>query len=320
MPVFRYTFGEGEADTEGSGLAGCERANSRKDVPDDPPFTECCIRMCWSDECVVDWDLWVRERTEPGTGPMSSTKWVSYLNLGPVGETGMEMAADTSKEGEEGNDVCGTSNDCGVSAGPNGFAGEIVCFCLSDSMTYPKTFDVVINLFGADQLACPDPLGTVCVEYSCCDDEFCDVTFSDTITGVFDFQGKGTMGNDGAGDYPFPTIIAESPACLDKFLGSTSTCWVLTGIRANGRKFVNRGGGRAPDKFIIPDDVDERTCILIEDGIKIPRSMYSLLHDSVAAKAGVSRTAIVGRSGSKRSKRTRSNCPKCKKRKRKSLF
>ena len=262
---------------------------------------ECCFRITWNDDCLADWDLWVRERTEPGT-PSPSDKWVSYLNLGPVGETRMELHADVENPGAEGDLVAEPVNICSIPDDPTtgSIAAEMVCLCIGEDMNYPKTFDIVVNLFGTDS-SCPSPLGDVCVEYlgANTDDTEASVFFDDTISGVFTFQAKGTFGNFGNGDFRQPTLkIEEFPGtdsgdpCGAADLFELSTCWLLTGVRSNGKAWSNRGGGRAPSRFIIPDDVAPGSCKLFEDGKLVDRGRYQLATDSEADRLGLERTNI----------------------------
>lgn len=280
---------------------------------------EMCVRICWSNDCVADWDLWVRQRDEPGDTPPSD-KWVSYLNQGPVGESNLELSSDMDKSSPDAGSVCeDPTNSCGLVGGGNGFAGELVCWCCDASMTFPKTYDVVVNLFGADEFACPDPLGDVCVEYF----QNQALYSLNTISGVFDFQGLGTSGNFGAGNYPQLSI--DFFDCTPTTT-TTSICWLLTALRVDGRLFVDRGPGRPPSKFIIPDDADVRTCVLIEDGLTIPRHRYEVINESIARKHGLPVASVLEARGMRghpscRKPGTRARpCVKCRRGKKKNLF
>lgn len=295
--------------------------------------TEQCVRICWVDECLLSWDLWVRWREEDNGGTPPSDKWASYLNPGPVGALGFELSSDSDKPGAEGSAVCSDpAPNCGLSAGTNGFAGEMICWCIEDDGNFPKTIDVVVNLFGADS-DCPDPLGDVCVEYFCCDDEFMGEVHTSEITGAFDFEDKGTAGNEGNGDFRMPKIVDSSPDCTDKDVDPSkfSTCWSISGVKRDGTYFVSRGPGRAPRKFVIPDDVDASSCVLVEDGAKIPRKYYDVMHESVAEEAGVEVMTLedmgytrgrraTGRGRKKRKKRKGEDCANCKKKGKFRLF
>jgi hypothetical protein len=239
----------------------------------------------------------------------------------------MELNADCNRPGEEGNASVVPSNLCGIPQDPETgyYAGEMVCLCLAEFMNYPKTFDIVVNLFGADS-SCSDPMGDVCVEYFSDGNLF----HYDSITGVFDWQGKGVAGNYGAGDFPQASLTVNDfepdaePNERCGAIGAPSVCWILVGKRSDGRTFVNRGPGRAPSKFIIPDDVNPDGCKLFEDGKEIRRKEYMLLHDSVAQSLEVETTKFIkGRRlrGKAAKEREKQGCRKCKKqRKKKRIF
>jgi hypothetical protein len=188
-------------------------------------------------------------------------------------------------------------------------------------MTFPMTFDIVVNLFGADEFACPDPLADVCVEY------FCDgaLTYSNVISGVFDFEGLGTAGNFGAGNYPQESLLLDGTTCCGDTDG-TSICWIITAQRRDGKLFVDRGPGRAPTKFIIPDDADPGTCMLVEDGAHIPRWQYEVLNESAARKLRVPIASEIEARGMRGRKicgqiaQKRGSCRRCKKGRKKSLL
>lgn len=331
------------------------------------PVVEFCARICWLDSCDTDWDLWVRERTEPGGGG-ASEKWASYLDEGPVGRTGIEHTGDDVKIGGNSNNLCGSDERPllipGVPAGSNapcgdggacddpGFttypigqldrAGEAACWCVDQGMVSsgtPLIFDIVVNFSGANT-SCHGGgnLGQLCISYLCCDqipsaqggtNGDCIKIHEEQLPAIGDpdissTSYKGTAGNYGAGDFPMPTLeidpTEQALKCCDAATGMTSWCWVLTGARANGKKYIDRGGGRAPDKFIVPDDVNVDSLLLFEDGVAIPRHRFQALHDSVARERNVKRSLVLKGCKTCGTKNSRRKCPKCKKRKKKKLF
>lgn len=303
-------------------MANCFRFLYGGECPGSQP-TECCVRICWSDPCVTDWDLWVRERTEGG----SMDKWCSYLDPGPVGESGMEYSGDISKAGDKfSTDIlCSPSNPqiapCDMPAGDK--AGEVICWCLDPSMTFPKTYDVVINFFGAD-CTCHggtgEYVGSLCVTYLCADDYpgseggtegMCIEKYETMVTGPLCGSGIEQAGNFGAGEYPMPVLEVSEAKCTC-MTGGTSVCWVITARRKDGSLFIDRGPGRAPDKYIVPDDVDPKTCVMAEDGVTIPRRQYQVVNESVAKALRLKTTDEF-----RGLKLYKGKCPDCKKKGRK---
>lgn len=289
--------------------------------PDDPTCPECydgqiefCVRMCWVDDCPLDWDLWVRDRNED-----SGNAWASYLNLGPVGETSMELNEDVEKPSNV--DYCGDIvSPCGLSEGADGYAGEMTCACMDGAMTFPKIFDVVVNLFGNDQGECSFTLGDVCLQYFC--DSALIANSTQTITNVVSGSGSAAGGNFGISPYKMLATRFNDATCSPEFVG-TSTCWVITSQRKGGKLFLNRGPGRAPTRFVIPDDADPGSCVLYEDGVLVPRNAYKVVHETVATKTGLE-TATYGTKGQRRcgkkADKKKKPCRGCKKKKKKTLF
>ena len=172
-------------------------------------------------------------------------------------------------------------------------------------------------MYGTDEDCHTGITGDICIEYFCCDEttgNMCESKVTIRLDGVPENSGIQGMGNFGAGNFPLFAVTSTGRKCTDKVIGSEiSTCWTIAGARKNGKKFIERGPGRAPDKFLIPDDVDPNSIVLVEDGVLIPRRHYQVLHDSIAKKFNVPRTMV--QKGSKHGK-----CKKCKKGSKKSLF
>lgn len=296
------------------------------------PYVEICVRICWADSCLTDWNLAVRQRNKTGEGG-DSTVWASPAVAGAVGvPSGPTHSGDQASVGASTpNEICSQPESPGGVGDPGcglsePLTGEAVCFCVDNSMgasfADPLIFDVVVNFFGADT-GCHalkpggSDLGTMCVQYFCSTDNGpCSNPYTAAITGVNSTTGKGAGGELGLGDYPQPTIVVSFPDCGSVSTSTTSTCWILSAKSKDGRRYIDRGPGRAPDKFILPDSIMLDTVKLVEDGEVVPRGMYFVVHDSVAKKKGLPRTPIFYGARAGRDK----TCKKCKKGKRTSLF
>jgi hypothetical protein len=55
-------------------------------------------------------------------------------------------------------------------------------------------------------------------------------------------------------------------------------CWSVTGLKKNGRKWQYHGPNRVPDRIKIPSDVNPESCIVIEDGVLVPKHRYKLFN------------------------------------------
>jgi hypothetical protein len=292
-------------------------------TPGDPNCPQCndgqlefCVRICWNDDCPLDWDLWVRERE----GLDSGTAWASYLNLGPVGETRIEL-----NNSEEKSANCDFCNDivppCGLSEPANGYAGEMTCLCLDGGMTFPKVFDIVVNHYGSDLIACPFVLGALCVQYFCNSVPILETT----VDGETNGSGLADAGNYGLSPHRQPAIRFTDACCENCEEAGTSKCWVITAERSDGTLFVNRGPGRSPNRFVIPDDADIKSCILFEDGMLVPRSAYDIIHESVARRASMEMADYGTRGTRMRSKSPfrqdpKKPCKGCREPKKRSIF
>lgn len=300
-------FGRNCPDTPTPGDPNCPQCNDGQ--------LEFCVRICWIDDCPLDWDLWVRERE----GVDSGTAWASYLNLGPVGETRIEL--NNSEEKLAGCDFCRSPSPCGLPEPTKGYSGEMTCLCLDGGMTFPKVFDIVVNHYGSDPTECPFVLGDLCVQYFCNGGLILTTTVEDELS----ISGLANLGNYGLSPHRQPAIRFTDAVCSSNEEAGASKCWVITAERSDGTLFVNRGPGRAPNKFVVPDDANIGSCILFEDGLPVPRSAYAIVHESVARGAGLE-TADYGTRGTRTHSKApfgqdpKKPCKGCKKPRKRSLF
>lgn len=54
-------------------------------------------------------------------------------------------------------------------------------------------------------------------------------------------------------------------------------CWSITGTTRGGRKWQKFNPNRLPSSIRIPRDVDPDSCVVIEDGLFVPRRRYELI-------------------------------------------
>lgn len=54
-------------------------------------------------------------------------------------------------------------------------------------------------------------------------------------------------------------------------------CWSITGTNKNGKKWQRHGPNRLPSEIKIPRNVDPESCIIIEDGLLVPKSRCKLI-------------------------------------------
>lgn len=119
-------------------------------------------------------------------------------------------------------------------------------------------------------------------------------TKMDTPIGAFFASASGSTTSDLTGVMGGPLIIGWEPsgppfsvpsgetATLNYTLDSVDpppACWTITGIKKNGKKWQRIGPNRVPSKIRIPKDVDPRTCVIIEDGILVPKNRYELINE-----------------------------------------
>jgi hypothetical protein len=72
--------------------------------------------------------------------------------------------------------------------------------------------------------------------------------------------------------------------CTDSYVASKEytrinmplLCWQFTGRQMNGKVFCVNGDGEHPKVFTVPADVDVETCCLVDEGIEVEKSKYTI--------------------------------------------